>query len=108
MDNGWSYEQKTLISELIRGMDFAKQLRVHLTSAPSIETRDVLMQGILSSYEKALLILKWRGPMPQSQPVVAVSGIPESPLSVNGSPRSDDFEKGIGDHLQNRDISKKR
>ncbi|KAI6707092.1 hypothetical protein NL676_010054 [Syzygium grande] len=108
MDNGWSYEQKTLISELIQGMDFAKQLRVHLTSAPSTETRDVLMQGILSSYEKALLILKWRGSMPQSQPVVAVSGIPESPLSVNGSPRSDDFEKGIGDHLQNRDISKKR
>ncbi|XP_030549636.2 probable WRKY transcription factor 53 [Rhodamnia argentea] len=108
MDGGWSYEQKTLISELIQGMDFAKQLRVHLTSAPSTETRDMLMQGILSSYEKALLILKWSGPMPQSQPVAAVSGIPESPLSVNGSPQSDDFEKGIGDQLQNRDISKKR
>lgn len=108
MDGGWSFEQKTLIGELIQGMEFAKQLRGHLTSAPSTEARDVLMQGILSSYEKALLILQWGGPMPQSQPVVAVSGIPESPLSVNGSPQSDEFEKGIGDHQQNRDISKKR
>ncbi|KAF8027712.1 hypothetical protein BT93_E0587 [Corymbia citriodora subsp. variegata] len=108
MDGGWSYEQKTLISELIQGMDFANQLRAQLTSAPSTEMRDALMQGILSSYEKALLILKWGGQMPQSHLVAAVSGIPESPLSVNGSPRSDDFDKGTGDHLQNRDISKKR
>ncbi|WRX19317.1 WRKY domain - like 10 [Theobroma cacao] len=106
MEHGWHWEQETLIGELIQGMELAKQLRVHLGTASSVESRDLLVQKILSSYEKALLILKMNRPVGQPQQNVgATSGVPESPLSINGSPRSDDLEK---DNQDIRDVSKKR
>ena len=106
MEQIWNWEQGTLISELIQGMELAKQLRMHLGTTSSVESTDLLVQKILSSYEKALLILKWSGPMGQPQQNVgATSGVPESPLSINGSPRSDDLDK---DNQDIRDVSKKR
>ncbi|KAF5734773.1 WRKY transcription factor 53 family protein [Tripterygium wilfordii] len=105
-DNSMNWEQKTLISELIQGMELAKQLRVHLRSASSLETKDLLVQKILSSYEKALLILRWGGgSMGQPQSIAATAGVPESPISINGSPRSEDFDK---DNHDCGDVSKKR
>lgn len=106
MEGGWSYEQKTLISELILGANLARQLMAQLSSASSAENWEVLIQGILNSYEKALFILKLSEPiMCQTQPVPATTagatGVPESPLSVNGSPCSNDF-------VDSREISKKR
>ncbi|KAK8266779.1 hypothetical protein V6Z12_D12G269100 [Gossypium hirsutum] len=89
-------------------MELAKQLRVHLDTASSAESMDLLVQKILSSYEKALLILQFSRPMSMGQPqqnVGATSGVPESPLSINGSPRSDDLDK---DNQDTRDVSKKR
>ncbi|KAA3460099.1 putative WRKY transcription factor 53 [Gossypium australe] len=108
MEHRWKREQGTLISELIQGMELAKQLRVHLDTASSTESMDLLVQKILSSYEKALLILQFSRPMSMGQPqqnVGATSGVPESPLSINGSPRSDDLDK---DNQDIRDVSKKR
>ncbi|KAJ9173707.1 hypothetical protein P3X46_016817 [Hevea brasiliensis] len=111
MENSWSWEQKTLISELIQGMELAKQLRVHLNTASSVEIRDSLVQRILTSYEKSLLILNWSGSLGQQQQqqqqqqqnVGATAGnVPESPLSMHGSPGSDDFDGG------HNDVSKKR
>lgn len=103
MENAWRLEQNTLISELIEGMELAKQLRVNLGSA---ETSELLVQRILSSYEKALLILKWSGSMGQAQAVGATGGVlPESPISINGSPRSEDFDGALKD---NQESSKKR
>ncbi|KAK1565402.1 hypothetical protein Q3G72_025764 [Acer saccharum] len=117
MEYGWSWEQKTLMNELIEGMEFAKQLRVHLGSKSSVETSDVLVQRILSSYEKALLILK--GPGSGSTTVQAQAnigaaaaanwGVPESPISINGSPTSDDFDGVFKDNiLDHQENSKKR
>ncbi|PON45249.1 WRKY domain containing protein [Parasponia andersonii] len=111
MEGSWSWEQKTLISELIQGMDLAKQLKQNLCAKSSPETRDFLVQRILSSYEKALLILKWSGSIGQPhQPLGVATGmcVPESPISINESPRSDDFERGLKDHQDLRDSSKKR
>ncbi|KAG4117511.1 hypothetical protein ERO13_D12G236600v2 [Gossypium hirsutum] len=108
MEHRGNREQGTLISELIQGMELAKQLRVHLDTASSAESMDLLVQKILSSYEKALLILQFSRPMSMGQPqqnVGATSGVPESPLSINGSPRSDDLDK---DNQDTRDVSKKR
>ncbi|EXC02925.1 putative WRKY transcription factor 41 [Morus notabilis] len=94
MEGSCSWEQKTLIGELIQGMELAKQLRQNLGVKSSAETREFLVQRILSSYEKALLILKWGGSMGQQQPqalgVATNLPVPESPMSVNESPRSDD------------------
>lgn len=103
MEGSCSWEQKTLIGELIQGMELAKQLRQNLGAKSSPETREFLVQRILSSYEKSLLILKWSGSMGsgqqhQQQPQGGGGGlgvatnlpVPESPISVNESPRSDE------------------
>lgn len=104
MDHRWNWEQGTLMSELIQGMELAKQLRLHLGAASSAESRDLLVQKILSSYDKALMMLK-----PNNAAAAATTGVPaaESPLSINCSPtQCDDLDK---DNNQNtRDVSKKR
>ncbi|GLT67912.1 hypothetical protein SLA2020_401860 [Shorea laevis] len=105
MENRRSREQN-ITKVLIQGMELAKQLRAHLCSTTaSVETGDLLVQGILSSYDRALLILKCGGSMGQTQNVGATSGALESPLSINGSPKSEDFDK---DNQESKDSSKKR
>ncbi|KAE9459604.1 hypothetical protein C3L33_08490, partial [Rhododendron williamsianum] len=108
MENGLTLEQNTLINELTQGMELAKQLRAHLNPTSSNESRELLLQKILSSYEKALLILKWSGSMGNPQSLAPVTGLPESSVSGDGSPRSDDFDRGFKDHLEQSDVSKKR
>ncbi|KAI4364678.1 hypothetical protein MLD38_020735 [Melastoma candidum] len=112
METVWSYEHKALISELIQGMEFAKQLKMHMmASAAPADGGDMLIQGIISSFEKALLVLKWNGPAAGqcgAPRLTSATGIPESPLSVNDSPHSDNLEKGIQEQFLNRDLSKKR
>ncbi|KAJ7952126.1 WRKY transcription factor [Quillaja saponaria] len=109
MENKWSWEQKTLISELIQGMELAKKFKVDLQTSSSAETKDFMLQKILSSYEKALMILRWNGSMGQSQAARETPGLlPEYPISVNGSPLREDFDRGLMDHQDLRDGSKKR
>lgn len=115
MEGGWSYERKTLIRELVQGANLAKQLKNHLNSPSSADTREVLIQGILNSYEKSLLILKCGGPiMCQRQPIpaatVGATSVPASPLSVDGRPRSDDFDRALAarEQFDSRETSKKR
>ncbi|KAE8662059.1 hypothetical protein F3Y22_tig00113721pilonHSYRG00180 [Hibiscus syriacus] len=100
MEHIWNWEKGTLVNELIRGMELAEQLRLHLDTASSAESRDLIVQEILSSYDKALLILKFNGPvsMDQQQPQ-------QSPLSIDGGSRRDDLDKGNQD---TRDASQKR
>ncbi|XP_028087006.1 probable WRKY transcription factor 41 [Camellia sinensis] len=101
MDSGLKLEQKSLINELTQGMEIAKQLRFHLNSASSAENRQLLLQRILSSYEKSLLILKSSAP---------TTGMTESSISGDGSPRSEDCNGGgFKDHHQDQNVvSKKR
>ncbi|KAM6557683.1 hypothetical protein CsatB_004702 [Cannabis sativa] len=113
MEGNWSWEQKILISELVQGMELAKQLKQNICSQALPENREFLVQRILSSYEKALSILKWGGgqqhqQQQQQQPLrVATSvSLPESPISNNESPQSENFDRPFKDHHQ--DSSKKR
>uniref|UniRef100_A0A7N0V7R0 WRKY domain-containing protein n=1 Tax=Kalanchoe fedtschenkoi TaxID=63787 RepID=A0A7N0V7R0_KALFE len=112
-----NWEQQTLINELTQGMELAKQLRFHVGPSSTTETREYLVQKILSSYDKALLILNWsksasNGQGTRPQPNVASNLLPESPCSFDGSPRSEPCDKGIKDQLQQQehltDLSKKR
>ncbi|CAN1778618.1 Probable WRKY transcription factor 41 [Linum perenne] len=117
-----SWEQRTVVNELIQGMEVAKQLSFHLRGASAVEVADSLVQRILSSYEKALLILNWNGSsMEQTlQAVVtstvaaaatttaAAAGVPGSPLSRNGSPRSEEFDGSKDSYQVPIDASKKR
>lgn len=110
MDTGLKWQQKTLVNELTQGMELTKQLKIHLSPSSMSQTQEFLVHKIVASFEKALLIVKWSGPVENPQPV-APSSAPQSPLSVNGSPRtvSEDFDKGCKDHHQeHKDFSKKR
>ncbi|KAL0727173.1 hypothetical protein Bca4012_023266 [Brassica carinata] len=111
------WEQKTLQSELSLGMEAAKKLRARLSEAsspssssscPADETNDILMNEILSSYEKVLVMLNWSSSPPVQiipatvavVPVVNSGGVPESPASINGSPRSEDGGGSSESHRQ--------
>lgn len=125
---GVNWEHKTsLVSELTQGRELARQLQMHLNVAsnsnPSTTTqtalaRELLIQKIIASYEKALTILNSSSYAPiavaveqqqQQQPtftVAASTGVvtirmADSPPSLNGSPRSEDSD----DH---KDPSRKR
>ncbi|XP_027085591.1 probable WRKY transcription factor 53 [Coffea arabica] len=109
MEYGSSWDYYTLVNELTQGMEQAKQLRVHLSSG-YMEPQDLLLQRILSSYEKALSILKWNGggSVGQSQPTPLASGAPESSISVEGSPQNEEAKNNFNDYQDLRDVSKKR
>lgn len=86
-----------LVYELCQGMEMAKQLKFYLSlpAADYGERRKVLLRGILSSYEKALLILNCNGSSnneQQPQMLASASFVPDcSQLSGNGSPQSENY-----------------
>ncbi|KAL5571391.1 hypothetical protein UlMin_020988 [Ulmus minor] len=82
-----NWEQETLINELNQGKEVAKQLMDHIKLSSSQETRDFLVKKILSSYEKALSMLKHGDSLEVKKPVS------ESPRSFsNSSPKSEIFD----------------
>ncbi|KAL4592764.1 hypothetical protein LXL04_005768 [Taraxacum kok-saghyz] len=86
MESACVYDETTVIHELTQGIKMAEQLTLNLNSP---ETREFLIKNILSSYDKALFILKSGGhprasPLPESSP-------PKSPISTS-SHQSTDFE----------------
>ncbi|KAL5052874.1 hypothetical protein RYX36_033556 [Vicia faba] len=109
MENECNWEQNTLINELIQGMDVAKRLKEELRTPYSIDTRELQMQMILSSYEKALRILRSNESTSKSQTVSPViTSLPQSPVSTNGSPLSEDFDATFQDRKEVKNKSKKR
>lgn len=108
-----NWEQKNLLSEeLVHGLKAAKQLQAELGTAPSLsssslclttEMREVLLHQIVSSYEKAIWMLNGsnivHSPTAEmvnlaADPVASTGKVPESPTSINGSPRSEEFLDG--------------
>lgn len=94
MESASTGEMKLLTDELAQGMEKAMQLRLHLSFS---EAEDLLLQRIISTFEKALCFLKWSG---------HVLGGP--PSSADGSSRSDDLNKNFTDYHDHGDTSKKR
>lgn len=108
-----NWEQKNLLSEeLVHGLKAAKQLQAELGTAPSLsssslclttEMRETLLHQIVSSYEKAIWMLNGsnivHSPTAEmvnlaADPVANTGKVPESPTSINGSPRSEEFLDG--------------
>ncbi|XP_031095353.1 probable WRKY transcription factor 53 [Ipomoea triloba] len=106
MDAALGWEFKALINELTQGVECTKRLRASFNSETSFETQNSLLQQIVASYEKSLMILNC-GSGRQTQQVPPLSSAPESSISVDGSPRSDEMNKGSKDQ-EYRDMSKKR
>lgn len=98
MENNKECEQNGLMNELTRGKDLVNQLRFHLS--PNSSTAEFVIEQILSSFDRALLMLNCNGSEAELQ-VIPRHSFPmiESPQQ-SGSPRSDDSD--------DRDVSKKR
>lgn len=117
-----TWEQNTLLSELTIGLEAARKLHAQLGgsssssssltsfSSPATETSKILLKQILSSYEKSLAIVNWSSSPPVQlilkedavAPVTHSGVIPESPASINGSPRSEEFIDGGGSNNTHR------
>ncbi|KAG2709715.1 hypothetical protein I3843_05G231700 [Carya illinoinensis] len=89
------WEQKNLINELTQGRDLARQLKSHLNApSSSQESREILVQKILASYEAALSMLRWSS-SDLPQPLRGAIQTSESPPSLVGSPRSLDSDRDL-------------
>jgi len=101
MDN--MADPKSIIQELLQGLELARQLQGYLHKpSSSQETRD-LIQKIISSFEKALEMVNWKGPLPAGEssqlPLAAAIRMSDSPIS--GSPQSEDSERDLKDQDHN-------
>ncbi|KAL9286381.1 putative WRKY transcription factor 41 [Arabidopsis thaliana] len=99
-----NWEQRSLLNELIHGLKAAKQLQG--SSSPSLsasssylttEIKENLLHNIVSSFEKAILMLN--GSTTQHNPTIELAPdplahpgkVPGSPASITGNPRSEEF-----------------
>lgn len=99
MENSSTWELKVLTDELAQGMEKAMQLRFQLCSTSPSEVEDLLLRRIISTFEKALCILKCGG---------APAAAPESSVSAEESSRSDDCNKNFRDYQDHGDPSSKK
>lgn len=93
-----NFEQKTLIHELSQGKELAKKLMSHLHPSSSQETRDLLLEQILSSYEKVLSMLNHTKNMKESNSLESTHSLghttsPRSVISDQQSTPRDVFKK---------------
>ncbi|XP_050236600.1 probable WRKY transcription factor 53 [Mercurialis annua] len=82
------WEQKSLVNELTQGKELTEKLRNNLiNSISSPEMRQILVDQILSSYEKALNLLNFDVSAIETKPVIHTLESPHS--CANSSPRSE-------------------
>lgn len=96
----------SIINELTQGMQLARQLKSILSSDTSTETKQVLIQEIISSYDRALLMVNWGGQAPPLVPPMLSQ--PESSVSIDESPQSGDFNQLFDNQQDLKVVSKKR
>ncbi|CAK9165797.1 unnamed protein product [Ilex paraguariensis] len=104
MEKACNWEQETLINELNQGRELANKLKNYLDTMKSTESCEYLLQKIVSSYDKALSMLKLSALVGETFPV---TGMLESPHSTAGSPRSEGSDRDCKDQ-SNKIIFKKR
>ncbi|KAI4355205.1 hypothetical protein L6164_003999 [Bauhinia variegata] len=97
-------DQVTLIDELIQGKELAKQLFGLISTSPSShETNEFLVEKILSSYEKALEMLKWEANMEKLNTTIDAK-LDSHCSFANGSPSSEASDQDF----KHKDVFKKR
>ncbi|KAK7389837.1 hypothetical protein VNO78_25132 [Psophocarpus tetragonolobus] len=97
-------EQVCLIDELMQGKELAKQLCDHLVSSSSHETNEVLIEKILSTYEKALAMLNCKANVGESKANNSGSMNDSHSSFTNGSPK----REGMEPEVNHKDVCKKR
>ncbi|KAJ0112487.1 hypothetical protein Patl1_00579 [Pistacia atlantica] len=105
MEKTMDTEQNTLMSELIQGKELTKQLS-NPSSSP--KTRQLLIQKILSTYEKALSVLN-SGASPVDRKLNNNITILASPYSFpKCSPTNEALDQDCKDQCHSKDVYKKR
>ncbi|KAL8196275.1 hypothetical protein R6Q57_025275 [Mikania cordata] len=95
-----------VVSELAQGMELAMHLKSILNSESSSETINVLIQEIISSYDRALLMVNWGESGGQTPPPApAMLSQPESSVSIEDS---HDFNQAFNNQPDEKVLSKKR
>jgi hypothetical protein len=95
-------DSKNLIQELLQGMELVRQLRIYLNvSSSSNETRELLIEKIISTFEKALEMVNYKGHVivgessqqkqKHTSETVAIRMLDSPPLS--SSPRSEESDR---------------
>ncbi|XP_027362109.1 probable WRKY transcription factor 53 [Abrus precatorius] len=97
MESERNREQKALVNELIQGLEIARKLEADLKIPSSVDTRDSLLQRILSCYDKSLLILRWNAfiSKPHTMQHATKTSSPESPVSVERSSPRENVPGGV-------------
>lgn len=98
-------EKNLVINEIIQGRELARRLQMwsQMPLSSSQEAPELLIQGIIASFEKALAMVSSSGE-PSSQPILRRICMSESP-PLSASPRSEDSDRDFQDH---NNASKKR
>ncbi|CAL0318059.1 unnamed protein product [Lupinus luteus] len=106
MEGHLKLEEADLISDLMQGKELTKQLHDHMfSSSSSHETKQVLLEKILLSYEKALTKLKWEANVGNGETKITNVNMKHSTCSfTNENPKSEVF-----DHVVKHErVSKRR
>ena len=97
-----------IINELTQGMELAKQLKSILNSDASPEEKHFLIQAIIASYDRALVMVNWGDSVGQTPPLAPLMlSQPESSVSIDESPRSGEYDQPF-DNQDQRVVTKKR
>ncbi|GJT23331.1 probable WRKY transcription factor 53 [Tanacetum coccineum] len=97
-----------IINELTQGMELAKQLKSILNSDASPEEKHFLIQAIIASYDRALVMVNWGDSGGQTPPLAPLMlSQPESSVSIDESPRSGEYDQPF-DNQDQKVVSKKR
>ena len=101
MEDTINEEQLSLINELIQGKELAKQLCNHLVSSSSPspsshETKEFLVEKVISAYTKAVTVLNWESN------VWEINTTNSHCSSTNGSPRNEVMTKNSSTNMPSR------
>ncbi|XP_076890489.1 putative WRKY transcription factor 41 [Bidens hawaiensis] len=102
-----------IINELTQGMELAMHLKSILSSETSSETKQILIQEIISSYDRAMLMVNLGDTAGQTPPLALAPAPPtlshpESSVSIDESPRIQDIIQPFDNQHDDKVLSKKR
>ncbi|KAI7751718.1 hypothetical protein M8C21_004356 [Ambrosia artemisiifolia] len=98
-----------IINELTQGMELAMHLKSILSSESSPETKQILIQEIISSYDRAMLLINLGDSGAQTATLApSMLSQPESSVSIDETPRSQDFNQSFDNQQEEKVFTKKR
>ncbi|KAM7511907.1 hypothetical protein LguiB_010782 [Lonicera macranthoides] len=109
MKRAMDLEQETLVKEISQGRELVNQLKNNLdTISSSPQTCELLLQKILSSYEKALSMLNWNALVGEQLPPLKTTLEPPNSHSDGTSQGSEKIDQDSREDQTQKAVFKKR